>query len=931
MRVALGRRRAPPGRVRPSLGPSALATFHIIVLALRLAALQGGLPVIPVVTLLVFAAPALADVQYIYDAAGRLTQVIAVDGTSAVYEYDPAGNIVAIQRLPANQLALAAFSPTGGGPGTQVMIQGTGFSTSPSATLVKFNGAAASVVTATATQLIVQVPNGATTGPISITVGSQTIASNQPFTILPLPTITGFAPASGVVGTMITVNGTHLNPVTRATTLTVNGLRIPISSATDQQITFQLPANVGSGPIVVTTAYGRATSSTNLLVTPSGVDPANVILKSSLAISGAAAAANLASTGKYAQFTFQGNQGDYLSLQLSAFTSSNNALNYSVYDNTNTVVSSGTLSPATASAHLPPLVATGTYSVFFGSGSGTDQFSVALEKNPTVTPDGSPINVSGAKGQTKRFLFSASTGANIGLGISNLVKQNGRIDYVLVSVYKPDGNTVVGAASQSCSDSTGCDLSLAGLPANLYAVVVESPDPTTERNLALSYTATVSNDLVVPLTAGTPATTSLSRNGQHARLIFPGSASAAAGVQVVVPSTSPSGQTISVTVLKPDGTTLTSGSDFGGFALQIPSLPTAGTYTIFVEPQNGATANLTATLVTTAGGAAPVNGTAQTSSGGTYSYFGFSAAAGDNIGVGISNLAIHNGVSDNVSVTVYNPDGTQFDGGTTTCYAATGCDLSLANLPATGLYGVVLVSPDPGIEQSLVVNYTATVSRDVVVPLTAGTPASVSLSRIGQHGRLTFSGTAGGAAGVQVVMPTTTPSAQTVSVTVLNPDGTTLTSGGDYGGFAMQIPSLPTTGTYAILIRPQNGATGNLTTTLVTSGAGALPVNGAARTISGGTYSYFGFVGSAGNNIGVAISNLVLQNGISDHVFVSVYGPDGNIVDSVSSQACAVATGCSVSLTNLPVTGLYGVVVQSPDPSSEPSLRSSYQAAVTRH
>ena len=932
MGVALEGRLEPSGRVRPFLGLSTLFTLRVSAFMLRFAALRSGLPIILAATLVFSAAPALADIQYIYDAAGRLAQVVAADGTSAVYLYDSAGNITGIQRLAANQLALTAFSPTGGGPGTQVTLQGTGFSTTASANVVKFNGTTASVLAATVTQLIVQVPGGATSGLISLTVGSQTVSSSQPFTILPLPTISSFTPASGVIGTVVTLSGTNLNPIPRQTTLTVNGLHVPISSASNQQITFQVPANVGSGPIVVTTAYGRATTTTNLLVTPAGIDPGSIVLNSSLTVGGAASATNLSSNGKYAQFIFQGKQGDYLSLQLSSFTSSNNALSYSVYDGTNSVISSGTLSPSTASVHLPPLISTGTYSVFFGSGSGTDHFSVALEKNPTVTPDGSPINISGARGQTKRFLIAAAANANIGLGFTNLVKQNGVLDHVSVSVYKPDGSTVTGAASQSCTDSTGCDLSLAGLAAGLYGVLVESPDSTTEPNFALSYTATVSNDVVVPLTAGTPATTSLSRAGQHARLTFSGSIGAAAGVQVVVPSTTPSGQIISVAVLNPDGTTLVSGSDYGGYALQIPSLPTAGTYTIFIEPQNGAAAaNLTARLVTTVGGAVPVDGAAQADTGGTYSYFGFSASVGDNIGVGISNLVMQNAVSDNVSVTVYNPDGTQFNDGTVTCYAATGCGLSLANLPATGLYGVVLVSPDPSAEQSLAVSYTATVSHDVVVPLTAGTPASASLSRLGQHGRLTFSGTSGAAAGVQVVMPSTNPSGQIVSVTAVKPDGTTLVSGSDYGGYAMQIPSLPITGAYAILIEPQNGATGTVTAKLVTAAAGAVTVNGATQTISGGTYSYFGFSASAGNNIRIGISNLVLQNGGSNNVSVSVYGPDGNSVGGVVSQSCSIATGCNLSLTSLPATGLYGVVVGSPNPSSEPGLLLSYKALVSSH
>jgi hypothetical protein len=633
-----------------------------------------------------------------------MVQVVAADGSSAVYQYDSAGNITAIQRLTATQLALTAFNPTGGGPGTQVTLQGGGFSTTPGMNGVSFNGAAASVLAATANQLLVQVPTGATSGPISVTVGSQTVTSSQPFLILPLPKITGFSPTSGVVGTMVTLTGINLNPVPGQTTLTVNGLHVPISSSADQQITFQVPPDVGSGSITVTTAYGRVTTSTILTVTPPDVDPGSVVLTSTLAANGSARAVNLSRTGKYALFTFQGRQGDYPSLQLSSFTSSDNSLHYSLYDRTNTVIRSDVLWPEKASAHLPRLSATGTYSVAFFSGSGTDQFSVSLEMDPAAAVDGVSLNVASATyGQSKRFVFVVAKAANIGLGVSNLVNQIG--DDAWVSVYRPSGGTVSGAASETCQLATGCDLALTNLPeTGVYEVVVESPDASN----ALSYTATVSNDVAVPLTAGTPASVSLTRIGQHGRLTFSGTAGAAAGLQLVMPSTTPSGRPVDITVYNPDGTTLVSDGGYGGDAFQIPSLATTGTYSILIDPRYGATANLTARLVTAAGGAVPVDGTAHTITGGTYSYFGFSAAAGANIDIAIGNLVKQNGSSDYdyVDVYVYNPDGTSQ--GNSRCYVATGCHQTLTNAPMTGLYGVVVESTNPSDEPGLVLSYTAT-------------------------------------------------------------------------------------------------------------------------------------------------------------------------------------------------------------------------------
>ncbi len=62
-----------------------------------------------------------------------------------------------------------SVSPTVSGPGSTITITGDHFSTTPSQDQVTFNGRAATVTAATATQLTVTVPSGATSGPLSVT------------------------------------------------------------------------------------------------------------------------------------------------------------------------------------------------------------------------------------------------------------------------------------------------------------------------------------------------------------------------------------------------------------------------------------------------------------------------------------------------------------------------------------------------------------------------------------------------------------------------------------------------------------------------------------------------------------------------------------------------------------------------------------------
>lgn len=139
------------------------------------------------VTVVIFAAASViafaqgGATRYVYDDNGRLRAVIAPNGEANVYEYDAAGNITAIRRNAAGTLEILDFSPREGVPGNQVTIVGTGFGAGVSA--VAFNGAAAQIVSSSATVLVVTVPNGATTGPIGVTTPGGTVATARPFTV----------------------------------------------------------------------------------------------------------------------------------------------------------------------------------------------------------------------------------------------------------------------------------------------------------------------------------------------------------------------------------------------------------------------------------------------------------------------------------------------------------------------------------------------------------------------------------------------------------------------------------------------------------------------------------------------------------------------------------------------------------------------------
>ena len=158
---------------------------------------------------------------------------------------------------------LTRFTPTTGPAGTGVTLTGTHFL---GATDVRFNGVRAAefeVVSGTTIEAVV--PPGATSGPISVVTPGGTAVSAEPFTVVPPPTLTGFTPATGPVGTGVTLNGTHF---LGATDVRFNGVRaVEFEVVSGTSIEAVVPSGATSGPIIVVTPGGMAVSAEPFTVT----------------------------------------------------------------------------------------------------------------------------------------------------------------------------------------------------------------------------------------------------------------------------------------------------------------------------------------------------------------------------------------------------------------------------------------------------------------------------------------------------------------------------------------------------------------------------------------------------------------------------------------------------------------------------------------
>ncbi|MFN5544878.1 MAG: IPT/TIG domain-containing protein [Bacteroidota bacterium] len=156
--------------------------------------------------------------------------------------------------------SITSFTPTSGPIGTSVTITGTEFN---AITAVRFNGINSSYTVNSATSITATVPGGATTGTISVVNGSGTGTSASSFTVTTPPSITGFSPTAGGVGTSVTISGSNF---TGATAVTFNGVTSTFTVVNSTTITATVPASATTGVIAVTTASGTTNSSSTFTV-----------------------------------------------------------------------------------------------------------------------------------------------------------------------------------------------------------------------------------------------------------------------------------------------------------------------------------------------------------------------------------------------------------------------------------------------------------------------------------------------------------------------------------------------------------------------------------------------------------------------------------------------------------------------------------------
>lgn len=259
---------------------------------------------------------------------------------------------------------ISSFSPSIGPVGKIVLIAGTFFE---EASEVFFGAGKADPFLIKNSSLIeVAVPASATTGKVTIKTPGGEAVSAEDFVVKDAPSISSFAPASGIVGDVITINGASFD----AGSLIVKFGTGTASSPTlvsPTKITAIVPAAATSGKITVETAAGSAQSATDFTVIGS---PA----VSAFSPTSAAIGVEVVVTGT-------------------------NFINVSnVKFNTTTVTAPNftVVSPTQIKVNVPAGATTGKISVTTPAGSGTSASNFTVLLPPTITSFSPAIGTQGS-------------------------------------------------------------------------------------------------------------------------------------------------------------------------------------------------------------------------------------------------------------------------------------------------------------------------------------------------------------------------------------------------------------------------------------------------------------------------------------------------------------------------------------------------------
>ena len=853
-----------------------------------------------------------AQTTYVRDANGRVVAVTQSNGTSVQYSYDTLGHVGPISApLSAGQLAIFTLLPNHGVAGTQITISGQGFSPSASSDAVSFNGTPATVLTASNTQLTVAVPTGATTGPISVTVGSVTVISATPFTIDDTgepPTISAVSPSIVAVGGSLTLTGAHLDPVAGQTVMSLGDRDISaVSSISDTQIQHTVTASDTSGYVTVETPYGQAVSASPIIVLPSGDTAAN-FTSTGFAVNGGSINLNIAAAGQTGAMLFNANAGDWISLQLSAITTTASTINYSIYAPGNQLIQQGTVSSSSPSIHLPKLLTSGAYLAVFTPNTAGAQLTIGYERAGELTESMPATVVTTTPGESKRLIFHATAGQTLTLAINGTTTN---------PVGQTVNYTIYSAGQESLTSGSTASNGAINLPAlsnpGTYQIVI-APGGGVTGSVQLDLVPGI-QDVLAP--NGQLGSYNGYVAGQNINITF--TASQSGNYELTFSGVTITGSTSSslmMNVYNSNGVNVASNSDcYANWTCRFPlwNLP-PGTYTVVVSPpDSNSSVGFNGMLEPDTLGSALSDNTAATVTLGLgqVERLTFTANAGDNVALKVSGESTSNPSGLPVYVNVYAPTTGPITTGNyyTTASVLGSGTIDMLGLPTSGTYTVVVsTSGVPGTAQLMV---------SPIVPQSIaanGTNQPYTASGAGQNVFMSFTANQGdnleltlnGVSGI---------GSSSLTVNVYDSNGNNVASGaGCESNWTCRYPLWNlAAGTYVVEVSPPSSSdTLGFDALLEPDMVGPALSAGVPTTVTLGLgqVERVTFNANAGSNMALNLSGANTSNPSGLPVYVNVYSPASSSITTTNYYTTFNVNGSTgINLQDLPVTGTYTAVV----------------------
>ena len=271
----------------------------------------------------------------------------------------------------------------------------------------------------------------------------------------------------------------------------------------------------------------------------------------------------------------------------------------------------------------------------------------------------------------------------------------------------------------------------------------------------------------------------------------------------------------------------------------------------------------------------------------------FDGTAGQEI-----SLTLTSSTFPSVIAKIIQPDGTTM---ISTGFGTAGAFIDRRTLTQAGTYTIVI---DPASTYTGTVTltlYDLTPTTDSITP--GGPPVTVSTTLPGQYARLTFTGSAG----QRVFLDETGGGCPAwCDVTINKPDGTVLASNTAFTTGFIDTITLPSNGTYAIIVDPRSTSAATLTLRLYAVPAdfnSSIAADGNPMTVSTtvpGQNAQVTFSGTEGQSISLNVTNATFTQWAD----IAIKNPNGTVLWS-----SGLITSAFTDLLTLPATGTYTITV----------------------